>query len=127
MDAHVEAMVKSLVAVAWADGRMDTEERDVFEALVSAFQLSADDTKAVRAYASTPRSMSDVPVTQLSESDRRQVLQHAVIITFVDGEQSETERAVIQQLIGTLGIPADEAAEIIKGAEKRAQRLVALR
>lgn len=127
MDAHVEAMVKSLVAVAWADGRMDNEERDVFDALISAFQLSASDAKVVREYAATPRSMNDVPVTQLSESDRRQVLQHAVIITFVDGEQSETERSVIQQLIGTLSIPAEEAAEIIKAAEKRAQRLVALR
>lgn len=127
MDAHVEAMVKSLVAVAWADGRMDTEERDVLDALISAFQLSGDDAKSVRAYAASSRSMNDVAVTLLSEGDRRQVLQHAVILTYVDGEQSDTERAVIQELITKLSIPADEATEIIKSAEKRAQRLVALR
>lgn len=127
MDAHVDAMVKSLVAVAWADGRMDNEERDVIDALSAAFQLSSDDAKALRAYAATPRTMNDLPLSQLSDADRRQVLQHAVIITFVDGEQSEKERAVLQQLIGQLGIDDDEAAEIIKGAEKRAQRLLALR
>lgn len=127
MDAHVDAMVKSLVAVAWADGRMDNEERDVLDALSSAFQLSSEDSKIMRAYAQTPRSMNDLPLAQLSDADRRQVLQHAVIITFVDGEQSDKERAIIQELIGKLGIADDEAAEIIKGAEKRAQRLIALR
>ncbi len=127
MDAHVDAMVKSLVAVAWADGRMDNEERDVLDALSSAFQLSGEDTKILRAYAQTPRTMNDLPLAQLSDADRRQVLQHAVIITFVDGEQSDKERAVIQDLIAKLGIGDDEATEIIKGAEKRAQRLLALR
>lgn len=127
MDAHVDAMVKSLVAVAWADGRMDTEERDVLDALISAFQLSPDDVKAVRAYATVERTLDDAPLTQLSDSDRRQVLQHAVILTYVDGDQSDKERSVIQTLLAKLEIPNDEAAEIIKGAEKRAQRLVALR
>jgi tellurite resistance protein len=127
MDAHVDAMVKSLVAVAWADGRMDNEERDVLDALSSAFQLSAEDTKVMRAYAQTPRTMNDLPLAQLSDADRRQVLQHAVIITFVDGEQSDKERAIIHELTQKLGIGDAEAAEIIKGAEKRAQRLIALR
>lgn len=127
MDAHVEAMVKSLVAVAWADGRMDTEERDVLDALVSAFQLSAADAKIVRTYAATARTMDDVPLSQLNDSDRRQVLQQAVIITYVDGEQSEKERTIIDTLIQKLAIPADEAAEISKSAAKRAQRLLALK
>lgn len=127
MDAHVEAMVKSLVAVAWADGRVDAEERDVLDALVSAFQLSADDAKKVREYAKERRSMDDLQLTQLSEADRRQVLQHAVILTYVDGDQSDTERSVIQQLLAKLNIPEEEAEEIIKSAAKRAQRLVALR
>ncbi len=127
MDANVEAMVKSLVAVAWADGRMDTEERDVLDALISAFQLSASDAKAVRTYASTARTLDDAPLAQLNDSDRRQVLQQAVIITYVDGEQSDNERSLIQTLIEKLAIPEAEAAEIIKSAAKRAQRLLALR
>jgi tellurite resistance protein len=127
MDAHVEAMVKSLVAVAWADGRVDDEERDVLDALVSAFQLSSDDAKVVRAYAKEPRSMDDIDLTRLSDADRRQVLQHAVILTYVDGDQSDNERSVIQQLLAKLEIPADEADEIVKSAAKRAQRLLALR
>lgn len=127
MDAHVDAMVKALVAVAWADGRMDNEERDVLDALVSAFQLSADDTKAVRAYAATERSMQDINVSDLSEDERRQLLQHAVILTYVDGDQSDLERGAIQALVRTLAVPNDEAEEIIKAAAKRAQRLVALR
>jgi len=127
MDAHVDAMVKALVAVAWSDGRMDNEERDVLDALVSAFQLSADDTKAVRAYAASARTMEEVDVSNLSEDERRQLLQHAVILTYVDGEQSDREHDVIGELVKTLSIPGEEAETIIAAAAKRAQRLVALR
>jgi len=127
MDAHVEAMVKSLVAVAWADGRVDAEERDVLDALISAFQLSPDDAKAVRTYAKEPRSMDDLQLSELSDAERRQVLQHAVILTYVDGDQTENERSVIQQLLAKLNIPAEEAEETIKTAAKRAQRMIALR
>lgn len=42
MEDHQEAMVKSLVAVAWADGRMDDEEAEVIEALLSAFEIKGD-------------------------------------------------------------------------------------
>ena len=33
MEDYQEAMVKSLVAVAWADGRVADEEKEVIEAL----------------------------------------------------------------------------------------------
>lgn len=127
MDAHMDAMVKALVAVAWSDGRMDNEEQDVLDALVSAFQLSADDTKAVRTYAASARTMAEVNVSNLTEDERRQLLQHAVILTYVDGDQSDRERDVIAELVKTLSIPGEEADTLIAAAAKRAQRLVALR
>jgi len=57
MQDHQEAMVKSLVAVAWADGRVEGEESEVIEALISSFELSEDDAKVIREYAKTPRKM----------------------------------------------------------------------
>lgn len=126
MQEHEEAMVKSLVAVAWADGRVDSEESEVIDALVAAFDLSKEDAEAVRQYAKTPRSIGDVPLTDLSAHDRRMLLQHAVILTYVDGEQTDKEREVLAQLVEQLHLPEDEANELVKGAEQRAQRLLEL-
>ena len=51
MQEHQEAMVKSLVAVGWADGRMDVEETEVIEALLCAFEIEGDDAESVRDFA----------------------------------------------------------------------------
>jgi tellurite resistance protein len=126
MEPHVDAIVKALVAVAWADGRIAKEEQDVFEALLGIFQLGPEDTATIREYAKTPRTLDDVPLTDLSAEDRKLLLQHAVVITYVDGEQSPDEAEFLQKLVSKLHIPAEEAQTIIAGADKRAQRLLSL-
>lgn len=126
MEDHQEAMVKSLVAVAWADGRMDDEESEVIEALLSAFELSGEDAAMVREYAREPRTIDDVPLTELSAHDRRLLLQHAVLLTYIDGEQSDKEREILRSLVQKLHLPEEEAAELVLGAEQRAQRLLEL-
>jgi len=124
MQDSQEAMVKSLVAVAWADGRMDDEETEVIEALISAFELEGDDAADIREFAKSPRTLQDVPLTDLSAADRRLLLQHAVILTYVDGEQSEQEKAILQAMVRGMSIPAEEANELITRADERAQRLL---
>ncbi|MDQ3033814.1 MAG: TerB family tellurite resistance protein [Myxococcota bacterium] len=119
-------MLKSLVAVAWADGRVDGEETEVIEALLSSFEIQGDDAAMIREYAKTARSIDDVPITDLSAADRRTLLQHAVILTYIDGEQSEQERAVLSSLVEKLRIPADEAKELLAVADERARRLISL-
>ncbi len=78
------AIVKSLVSVAWADGVFADEEREMVEALISAFEASEDEAKAIRDYAAEKRTLDDVPITDLSADDRRVLLQHAVLLTYVD-------------------------------------------
>lgn len=126
MEDHTEAMVKSLIAVAWADGRMADEEHQVLEALISAFRLSPEDAEQIRTYANTKRTLADVPLSELSADDRRVLLQHAVILSYVDGEQCDKERALLQELVGVLRLPEAEAQEILSAAERRAQRLLQL-
>ena len=126
MQDYQEAMLKALVAVAWADGRVDGQESEVIEALISSFELGAADADAIRDYAKSPRTLADVPLTELSASDRRALLQHAVILSYIDGEQSERERAVLADLVKTTRIPEDEAGPLIAGADARARRLVSL-
>jgi tellurite resistance protein len=126
MEDYQEAMLKSLVAVAWADGRVDGEENEVIEALLSSFEIGSEDAAAIREYAKSPRTIEDVPISDLSAADRRTLLQHAVILTYIDGSQSEKEKQVLEALTARLRIPADEATEIVKAADERARRLISL-
>lgn len=125
MQDYQEAMLKSLVAVAWADGRVEAEETEVIEALVSAFDVASDDADKIREFAKTKRTLEDIPITDLSAADRRVLLQHAVILTYIDGNQSDDEKAFLTELTKKLRVPEDEATEILKAADERAQRLLA--
>jgi tellurite resistance protein len=126
MEDYQEAMIKSLVAVAWADGRVEAEEQEVIEALLSAFEVAGKDADTLREYAKTPRAIADVPVSDLSAADRRALLQHAVILTYIDGHQSDEEKAVLQELVKKVRVPEDEAKGILAAAEDRAKRLISL-
>ena len=122
-----KAMLKSLVAVAWADGRFADEEREMLDALLNGFDANEAEATEMRKFVETPRLLSDIPLTDLSSDDRRLLLNHAVVLTYIDGEQSDAERAMIDTLVKQLGIWADEADEIITSASKRAQRLLQYR
>ncbi len=126
MKDYQDAMLKSLVAIAWADGHLADEEGEVIEALVSTFELGDIDAATVREYAKTPRTLDDVPLTELSAEDRRLLLQHAVVLSYIDGGQSETEFDVIDQLVDRLKIPENEADALIAAAHTRAKRLLDL-
>ena len=126
MEDYQEAMLKSLVAIAWADGRVEAEEQEVIEALLSAFEVSGTDAESIREYAKTPRTMDDVPVSDLSAADRRALIQHAVILTYIDGHQSDDEKVVLAELVKKVRVPEDEAKSILAAAEDRAKRLISL-
>ncbi len=126
MEDYKDAMLKSLVAVAWADGHMDGEESEVIEALISAFQLEDGDADAIRDYAKERHTVDEVPLSELSIHDRRLLIQHAVILAYVDGNKSDEEQAVLDALVQKLKLPEDEAKELMESAEKRAKGLLDL-
>lgn len=120
------AIVKSLVSVAWADGVYAAEEREMVEALIAAFDASDDDAKIIRDYAEVKKTIDDVPVSDLSADDRRVLVQHAVLLTYVDGKQDETEKAFIGALCEKLRLPEEEAKSLVEAAEARAKRFLNL-
>ena len=126
MQPHEEAMLKSLVAVAWADGRVDGDESQVIDALLEAFGIDGDDAQSLREYAKEERSIEDIPLTELSATDRRMLLQHAVIVTWVDGEQHEKEVQILDRLVERLNLPAEEAQTLRQAADERARRMLEL-
>jgi tellurite resistance protein len=124
MEKPHEAVLKSLVAIAWADGQLDEEESEVLEAMLSILKVGAEDAALLREYAKSPRSLDDVPVAQLSSTERAQLLRHAVILSHIDGRQDDAEQRVLHAVVQKLEIPETEAAELIALAEDEARELL---
>jgi prepilin-type processing-associated H-X9-DG protein len=126
MQAQNLAVVKGLVSVAWADGHVTAEETEVLEALLEAFHAMPSEAHELRKFATTPRSLADVPVQELGFAARRQLLQHAVLLSYVDGKQDEKEQELLAQLVSLLEIPSIEARDLMREAEESSQQLLKL-
>jgi len=124
MHEQDRAILKSLVSVAWADGRVSEEETEILEALLQSFEATSEETAEIREYAKTPRTLGDIPLTELSADDRRMLLQHAVLLTFIDGEQAPQEKRMLDELCEKLRIPAEEVASLMAAAEGRAKKFL---
>lgn len=126
MHEQDKAILQTLVSVAWADGHFDEREQQLLDALLESFGADATEATELRRYASTPRSFDDIPITELSYSDRRAALQHAVVLSWVDGEQHAEELAMLETLRDRLHIPHEEAHSLIAAANGRARELLSL-
>jgi hypothetical protein len=49
-----------------------------------------------------------------------------VILTFIDGHQSEDEKVVLKDLVSRLRLPDAEAKVLLEASEQRAKRLLSL-
>jgi hypothetical protein len=98
----------------------------MIDALLDAFQASEEQAKELRAYAGEKRTLEDLPWEDLSPDDCRVLLQHAVLLTFVDGDQGEEERTFVDALAKKLGLPDAEAKNLVSLAETRAKKYLAL-
>ncbi len=108
-------VLKSLVAVAWADGRLVHGESGVIDGLLAGFDASDEEEAEILEYASTPRTLEkDAPLAELSLPDRELLLTNAALLVQADGDQSEGERSVLEQLIELLGFDDEEASEIVR-------------
>jgi tellurite resistance protein len=117
------AIVKGLVSVAWADGRVTVEEHEVIDALLEAYRATPSERLEVLSFAKEPRTVRDVPIHDLSYDDRRVLLQHAGLISWIDGEHHEKEAEVLAELAAELRIPGGEAKMLLDEAERRAKEL----
>ena len=120
------AILKGLVAVAWADGHVADEEREVIEALLQAFDATASEAFEVRKFAEEPKKLDDIPLTELSYDDRRVLVQHAVLLSYIDGEQHDDEKKVLDDLCSRLNIPGPEANSLLTQAGDRAKQFLDL-
>lgn len=116
------AIVKALVSVAWADGVFAERERAMLDALLDAYGATAEDRATLHSYAEQRRSLEDINVQELSADDRRILLQHAVVLTFADGDQSPEELDLLTALASRLRIPEPEARSLLDAGAARAKK-----
>jgi uncharacterized tellurite resistance protein B-like protein len=122
MQEETFALIKALVPIAWADGDFAAKEKEMLDALLDAYEATADEKARLQEYAKEKRTLEDINLQDLSAASRRVLLQHAVLLSFADGEQHATESKLIGELAVKLRIPEDEAKAVITEAEARAKK-----
>lgn len=120
MDGRDLAIVKGLAAVAWADGKVSSQEHQVIDALLEAYHATPSEAVEVRHFAATPRTLRDIELHELGLDDRRVLLHHAVLLTFADGEQHQKEKELIDELVAQLRLAPLDAERVIASAEQHA-------
>jgi uncharacterized tellurite resistance protein B-like protein len=117
-------IVKCLVAVAWADGKLAAPEAGVIEGMLCGFDASEDEERELLQYAKQKRTLNDdAPIAELSREDRELLLANAALLTHADGEQSDSELTLIQKLIGLLEISDADAKQILESVQDGALTL----
>ncbi|HEX2730721.1 MAG TPA: hypothetical protein VHM70_03920 [Polyangiaceae bacterium] len=117
MTPSEKSVVKSLIAVAWADGHMQSGELGVIEGLLCGFDATPEEEGEILEYARTPRSLDrDVPVQLFSEEERELLLTNAALLTLADRQRSPEEVAVLSELAEMLGFAPAEADVLIAEA-----------
>jgi len=124
MHEQDKAIVQGLVSVAWADGNFDEREKEMLDAMLEAFGASDDEAKELRDYAQEHRKLEDIPLTELSYGDRRNLFNHAVALSWIDGDQAASEATFLEQLRERLNITEEEAKDISAVATARAKALL---
>ncbi len=122
MHEETYAIIQALVPVAWADGDFAEKEKEMLNALLDAYEATAEEKKRLQDYAKEKRTLDDINLQDLSAGDRRVLLQHAVLLTFADGEQHPAESKLLGELATKLKIPDDEAKAVMTEAEGRAKK-----
>ena len=120
------AIVKALVPVAWADGVFAETEKQMLDALLDAYKASDREKEIVHEYAEKKRTLDDIDMQELSTDDRRTLFQHAIQLTFADGDQSAEEVTFLAALANKLRIPDEEREVLMEVGAHRARKHLGL-
>jgi uncharacterized membrane protein YebE (DUF533 family) len=117
-------IVKSLIAVAWADGKIEDSETSVVEGMLAGFDASDAEEAELIAYARTPRSLDrDIPLDELDREERELLLANAALLTLADGQRSIEEARALAHLVRVLALGDEESKKIITEARDGALAL----
>ena len=117
-----KTIVKSLVAVAWADGTLAEPESGVIDSLLWAFGASDEQEAEIREFAKKKRTIkADIVAKALDQDARELLFAHAALLTHADGKQTPAEAKLLGSLAEHLEFSEEDAKRISEHAEDRAK------
>jgi len=123
MTPEKTAIIKSLIAFAWADGRVTPEEEDIVDALLVAVEATPEEKAELHEYAKVKRDLDDIPVAGLSGDQREVLLTNAAILVRADGEESASESSLLRVLGAKLELTDEQFSRIVAASEDNALQL----
>lgn len=124
MTSSEKKIVRALIALAWADGRIERAEAQVLEDILRGFDASDADAEEMLAYARQRRSLDeDIPAAELSAEEKEILLANAAVLMRADGEVSASEVAILNRLVTLLEFDRAEAEVIFADARDGAVQL----
>lgn len=119
-----KTIVKSLVAVAWADGTLAEPEAGMIDSLLWAFGASDEQEAEIREFAKKKRTIKGDIVARALDKEAREVLfAHAALLTHADGKQTPAEAKLLKSLAEHLEFSEEEAKRVTDHAQERARGL----
>jgi uncharacterized membrane protein YebE (DUF533 family) len=119
-----KTIVKSLVAVAWADGSLAEPESGMIDSLLWAFGASDEEEAEIREFAKKKRTIKgDIVARALDQPGRELLLSHAALLTHADGKQTPAEAKLLRTLAEHLEFSDDETKHIVETAKTRAKTM----
>ncbi len=125
MHEQDKVILQGLVSVAWSDGDFEAREKELLDALLESFGATDEEAAELRDYAKETKALEDIPLTELSFGDRRTLMSYAVTLSWIDGDQADSEVAFLAKLREHLKIEEDEFGEISAVATQRAKDILA--
>lgn len=117
-----KTIVKSLVAVAWADGTLAEPESGMIDSLLWAFGATDDQEAEIREFAKKKRTIRGDIVAQALDQEARELLfAHAALLTHADGTQTPAEAKLLHALAEHLEFSEADAKRISQLAHERAK------
>ena len=95
----------ALVAVGWADGKLDEEEADAIVRMAVEEGVSMDEVEEIDAATKAPTEIGAIDLSTMSKADRLFVYAVAAWMTRLDGVTVEEEKEALDRLGDALRIP----------------------
>jgi tellurite resistance protein len=107
-----------LVAMAWADGRLDDNEKDGVRGAAQVFNLSKDSRDRIDALLEKAPAVEDVNVDKLSARDRAFAFVAAAWMAHVDGTLDPTEEKMLAEIGSKLDLGDARQKQLITTAKE---------
>jgi uncharacterized membrane protein YebE (DUF533 family) len=117
-EAKVEVL-KTVRALAWADGELSAAEQRLLDFLIDTSGLSAEQEAAVRAQQGAAVDLSQLAAVVTEPRDRAWAYEVAALVSQMDGSQDPAEWALLNQLKPVLQLDEETARQ----AEARARTI----